>query len=250
MRYLKPIQLLVFVIFLCWSTNSFCQNADTVSPRHQVTLKQAHVGSLAIDTMLLNSYSVAPLNIQQFYLEARAVFENNKADFTNKQIKAAALKNEIGLMGGPMLGDVKANGISLWLRPSNKTPIQIKVTASNNTQEKIYTIKPVVPGKEQRIKLNDLSPSTEYKYAITSKNKHLAEGTFKTAPEADNTKHLRLTFGSCFHKIGLHNANLVNAILDRNPQAMLLLGDIAVDDRENNFSMHRADYLLRDISPA
>lgn len=250
MRYLKPIHLFLSVISLCWSPNSFCQDADTVSPLHQVTLKQAHVGSLAIDTMLLNSYSVTPLNIQQFYLKARAVFENNRADFTNKQITAAALKNEINLMGGPMLGDVKANGISLWLRPSNKTPIQIKVTASDNTQEKIYTIKPVVPGKEQRTELNDLSPSTGYKYVVTSKNKHLAEGTFKTAPEADNTKQLRLTFGSCFHKIGLHNTNLVNAILDRNPQAMLLLGDIAVDDRENNFSMHRADYLLRDVSPA
>ena len=31
---------------------------------------------------------------------------------------------------------------------------------------------------------------------------------------------------------------------------MMLLGDIAVDDRENNFSMHRSDYLLRDVSHA
>lgn len=250
MRHLKPILLFLFVISLCWSPNSFCQNADTVLPLHQVTLKQAHVGNLAIDTMLLNSYGVVPLNIRQFYMEARTVFENEVVDFTNEQITTAALNNGIRLMGGPMLGDVKADRISLWLRPSNKAPIQIKVIDSNSGKENMYALESVVPGKEQRIEINDLSPSTGYKYVISSRNMQLAQGTFKTAPEADNTKQLRLTFGSCFHKIGLHNTNLVNAILDRKPQAMMLLGDIAVDDRENNFSMHRADYLLRDVSPA
>ena len=59
---------------------------------------------------------------------------------------------------------------------------------------------------------------------------------------------MRIAFGSCFHKIGLHNPNLINTILERKPQAMMLLGDIAVDDRNGNVSMHQSDYLLRDLS--
>lgn len=78
----------------------------------------------------------------------------------------------------------------------------------------------------------------------------LAEGNFTTAPKINKKNEVRITFGSCFHKIGLHNPNLINTILNRNPHAMMLLGDIAVDDRNKNFSMHRSDYLLRDISPA
>lgn len=91
-------------------------------------------------------------------------------------------------------------------------------------------------------------PDTEYKYTVFIKKEEVAKGRFKTAPLADKKDLFRVTFGSCFHKIGVHNPNLIHQILERNPQAMLLLGDLAVDDRKNKASMHRADYLLRDLS--
>jgi alkaline phosphatase D len=78
----------------------------------------------------------------------------------------------------------------------------------------------------------------------------VAKGTFQTASKIEETSELRLAFASDFHKIGLHNPNLMEAILARDPMAMLLLGDLAVDDRDTKFSMHRSDYLLRDVSQA
>jgi alkaline phosphatase D len=57
-----------------------------------------------------------------------------------------------------------------------------------------------------------------------------------------------VAFGSCCHKIGVHNPNLFQEIVNREPHAMLFLGDIAADDRNNEINMHRADYQLRDVS--
>ncbi|HKL32221.1 MAG TPA: alkaline phosphatase D family protein, partial [Tangfeifania sp.] len=77
-----------------------------------------------------------------------------------------------------------------------------------------------------------------------------AKGNFTTAPVSGEKDIFRLAFGSCFHKIGLHNPNLIHQILKREPRAMMLVGDIAVDDREDRINMHRSDYLLRDLSKA
>ncbi|MEM6472141.1 MAG: alkaline phosphatase D family protein, partial [Planctomycetota bacterium] len=74
------------------------------------------------------------------------------------------------------------------------------------------------------------------------------EGRFRTAPAEGQQNPFRLAFGSCFHKIGLHNPNLFLQIRSRHPHAMMLLGDLAVDDRNNEINMHRADYQLRDVS--
>lgn len=49
---------------------------------------------------------------------------------------------------------------------------------------------------------------------------------------------------------GLCNQLLANQIISRKPLALLLNGDIAVQDRLNNISMHRADYFLRDLHNA
>jgi len=250
MRFNKLIYLFLSITTTYLSNNCFGQTTNKVSPRYNVTLNKAHIGSLEIDTMLLNSYATSPLNITHFYLDARALFEKNRAGFTDKQIVEAALNNDIKLMGGPMLGDIKENGVSIWFRPSNKLPIQIKVNALNSNEEKVYTLNPDVAGKEQRIVLNNLSPSTKYKYVVIIKDVKIAEGNFRTSPKLDENNQVKIAFGSCFHKIGLHNPNLINTILKSEANAMLLIGDMAVDDRENNISMHRSDYLLRDVSCA
>ncbi|AWW00984.1 alkaline phosphatase [Arcticibacterium luteifluviistationis] len=204
-----------------------------------------------MDTMLLESYTTLPANVRQFYLDARSVFEKDKKiDFTDSRIVKAAAQNKMPLMAGPMLGDIKENGVSIWLRPSNKRPIRIKVTALGTKTEKTYTLKPAVAGKEERIVLNDLSPATKYKYVVLSRGTKIGGGAFETTSKIDDKIGLRLAFASDFHKVGLHNPNLVDAILKREPIAMMLLGDLAVDDRENNMSMHRTDYLLRDVSEA
>ena len=248
-KYSVVFQGFVFLAFIASGYNCFSAGNDTISPRHKVTLREAHIGDLETDTRLLDSYWLLPDNIREFYFDARTVFEGSpEADFTNAKIIEAAIKHNIPLMGGPMLGSLNADGVILWMRPITTDPLVIKVTRSDGSNERSYVMNPEEPGVDQRIMLDGLVSDTRYKYAIYSSNQRVADGEFRTAPAADEKGLFKLAFGSCFHKIGLHNPNLINQILKREPQAMMLLGDIAVDDRRNQINMHRSDYLLRDVS--
>lgn len=234
-----------------FNINCLYANSDTIPPRHEVTLREAHIGNLEIDTKLLDSYGLLQENIRQFYLDSRAVFSaNSDAGFTHPQIIEAARKHDILLMGGPMLGKLREDGVSIWLRPSISKPLVVKVTTSGGDFEKSFVKNSVEPGMEQRIELDGLTPDTKYNYAVYAGDQNSAEGSFTTASSPGKKGVFRIAFGSCFHKIGLHNPNLIHQILKSEPRAMMLLGDIAVDDRENQINMHRADYLLRDVSNA
>ncbi len=248
MRYFQKrcCFLLVLIFFF---NNSYSQSTEIIQSHNKVTLPEAHIGNLEIDTRLLDSYELLQDNVRQFYLDARIVFaEKSDVDFSDPEILIAAQKHNISLMGGPMLGNLKEDEIILWLRPSAAGSIVVKVSEMNDSVEKTYIKDITEPGVEQRLKLDGLSSNSYYIYSIYSENQEIAEGSFRTAPAHDEKSIFRLVFGSCFHKIGLHNPNLASQILKRKPHAMMLLGDIAVDDRENDFNMHRSDYLLRDVS--
>lgn len=237
------------LFFLSISATFYCYGQQSGYVRHVVTLDQAHVGSLHIDTLLLDSYGGLPENIRQFYLDARFVLsENADADFTHPGILKSAQSNKIKLMGGPMLGDLTESGVSIWLRATEANPLSIKVYNSYRHEEKSFFKDDISPGVGQRIKLNGLTSDTDYNYIVFAGNDKIAEGSFTTAPNSQESGLFRLVFGSCFHKIGLHNPNIINQVLKRKPHAMALIGDMAVDDRENQINLHRADYLLRDVS--
>ena len=239
---------LAFIIIFI-SNNCFSQNTTIVPVRNKVTLKEAHKGDLAIDTMLLDSYGLLPENMRKFYMESRLVFsENADANFTDTKILAAAKKHNLALIGGPMLGNLKEDEVTIWLRKKDSKSITVKVIKLDENSEKKYVKKNVESGVEQRIVLDGLTPNTNYKYELYDGKLKLAEGKFSTTPISEEKGIFKVAFGSDFHKVGLHNPNLVTQILKRDPKVMLLIGDIAVDDRENKINMHRSDYLLRDMS--
>lgn len=225
--------------------------AEPIKRVINVTLGQAHKGTLEIDTMLLDSFGKLPDHIRQFYLDARAVFAANPAaNFTDPKIVEAAKTHGLAVMGGPMLGDLQPDGVTVWLRPAIAAGLTIKVAEPGKNPIKTYAVEPGKPGVEQRIKLDGLKPKTAYTYSVYAGALRVADGTFTTAPRQDNKGTFRIAFGTCFHKIGLHNPNLMREVLKREPSAMLIYGDIAVDDRNNEINMHRADYQLRDVSKA
>ncbi|MEM9144037.1 MAG: alkaline phosphatase D family protein [Bacteroidota bacterium] len=246
----KPIRYGLFLIYVGFHGSCFPQIKDTVRPSYRVTLKEAHIGSLGVDTTLLHSYGSPDGPSKDFYLEARSLFSTKSIDFTDPDIVKAAAKNHLPLMAGPMLGDLKVDGLSIWLRPAQTSPITVRVIADTGGEEKTFTLNPVQAGRVHRIQVHGLSAETPYKYVMLSQGVTIAEGHFQTSSKEETKGRMRVAFGSCFHKIGLHNPNLVNTIVTREPQAMLLLGDLAADDRENNWSMHRSDYLLRDVAKA
>ena len=217
--------------------------ADLIKPDFKVSLRDAHKGTLEIDTQLLDSYGKPPENLRQFYFEARRVFEGNvNVDFTHDSIVESAAKHGVMLMGGPMLGNLKEDGVSVWMRPATAKPIEVRV------EGKVFVQRDLVPGEVTRIRVDGLSANKKYQYEVVCDGSTIADGQFVTAPRADAQDPFRLTFGSCCHKIGVHNPNLFRQVIDRQPHAMLLLGDIAVDDRNDQVSMHRCDYQLRDVS--
>ena len=248
MTSIKPDHIFPLMLTFFTATIAVSQINEPASPVYHITLKEAHIGSLEIDTMLLQSYGTVPSNIKEFHLFARNIFREPDTDFTDKRIISAALDNNISLLGGPMLGNLKPESVSLWLRPASINPLTIKVMNKGDKSERTYRLKPDFAGREQRIELDGLYPETEYEYVMLLKDKELVTGTFSTVPKDGTNSRIRIAFGSGFHKIGLHNPNLMNTIVNRRPHAMLLLGDLAVDDRDENLSMHRSDYLLRDLS--
>jgi len=104
-----------------------------------------------------------------------------------------------------MLGNVSDEGVSLWLRPATTNRLRIIVKGADNSDREKYIIHPVAPGEELRIHLDGMSPDTEYRYSVHRRLRKIAEGTFSTAPAPGDKGVFRLAFGSCFHKIGLHN---------------------------------------------
>ncbi|HBE69700.1 MAG TPA: alkaline phosphatase [Planctomycetaceae bacterium] len=196
-----------------------------------------------MDTDLLDSFGKPPENVRQFYFETRAVFVGNpEADFTHPAVLSSAAKHSIALLGGPLVGDLHSDGVTVWLRPSSSQ--RLTLVAGSKSVE----IANPEPGKVQRLRLTGLPSDTDHVYSVHVGDKEVAQGTFTTAPARSSRGIFKLGFGSCCHKIGVHNPNLFNVILKRRPHAMMLLGDIAVDDRNNEINMHRADYQLRDVS--
>ncbi len=103
------------------------------------------------------------------------------------------------------------------------------------------------------ISLTGLQPATRYDYLVLIDDKPLEleqKTAFTTFPRPEKRGTFQLAFGGDFHKSGVHNIHLMRQIVQRGNQAMILTGDLAVDDRNNQTGLHRSDYLLRDLSPA
>ncbi len=228
-----------------------CYAQETpVKPTHLVTLKQAHQGTLEIDSLLLDSFERLPDERRAFYLTARKVLTGSPAATPEDPgIIEAAKEAGLALISGPMLGEVSESGITVWFRPVIAERLTIQVTAGQKNTKKDFYVNIAQPGTAVRVRLDDLLANTRHTYQIVNSSGHvLGEGSFRTAPPPNSKETIRIAFGSCFHKIGVHNPNLMRLIAERGNRAMLLLGDLAVDDREANLNMHYADYLLRDVS--
>ena len=235
----------------CGLAASICSAQKTpAEPTYDVSLSQAHKGTLDIDRMLLDSFERLPENRRAFYLRARNILVGSpNASPKDPEIIEAAKKFGLPLISGPMLGNVSATGITVWFRPVYVEKVTVRVVDKKAAPAGEFPVDVTAPGAVTRVRLTGLLPDTEYTYAIVNSNGDvLGEGAFRTAPEPGTPAPLRIAFGSCFHKIGVHNPSLMRLIAERGNRAMLLLGDLAVDDREAGINMHYADYLLRDVS--
>jgi alkaline phosphatase D len=246
----NPVAILCLVTCaLLYTPTGHCAD-DPVVPQHRVSLPEAHKGTLAVDTLLLDSFGAPPEELREFYLQARQVlFESPTATIADSAVVEAARSAGLPLLAGPMLGELSAHGVTVWLRPSVVGPMAIQVGSKGANRAFPFDV--AEPGAVMRVGVAGLVADTAHTYTIVNEaGEQVAEGAFRTAPGSGSTESLRIAFGSCFHKIGVHNPNLMRLVAERGNRAMLLLGDLAVDDREARFNEHYADYLLRDVSQA
>jgi phosphodiesterase/alkaline phosphatase D-like protein len=199
--------------------------ATPVLPTRTVSLSQAHRGTRKIDTLLLDSYGRLPEARRTFYREARDILASAPAATpADPGIIDAARKAALPLISGPMVGDVSDSGITIWLRPVHAGDLTVQVASGKGKQQQ--DVRVTMPGAVTRVRLTDLAPNTAYTYRIVNRaGRVLGKGTFRTAPKPGAAETIRIAFGSCFHKIGVHNPNLMRLIAERGNHAMLLLGD-------------------------
>ncbi len=219
--------------------------------------KQVKGGDLDSNMQLLNLWGDQPAAVHRLYEAAyKTLAARPGASFADLARDAAVqrLCAEAGVthFGGPMLGAVRPDGAAVWLRTLRPAKVQILVTAAG--REEVF-------GPAESTELSDLSavvevtglkPDTRYPYRALIDGKPIntaAAGTFVTSPAAGSAK-TRIAFGADFHRWGLGNPRQAETLCLHKPTALLIYGDIAVQDRDNHLGLHRADYLLRDLHPA
>jgi alkaline phosphatase D len=207
---------------------------------------------------LLNLWGEQPLEIQNLYKASYAFFSSTPgatfADLMmNTKVQDLYKVNNVVLLGGPMLGNISTDRVTVWVRTTkpSKAEIRMIVDGAAKTFGPVYSTKNT--DLTAIIPVSGLKPSTNYKYQVVIDGKEVAalgNLNFHTAPKSDSSINGRIAFGSYFHRWGIGNQKQSDMIVSRKPDAMILMGDIAVQDRTNKVSLHRADYLLRDFMPA
>jgi alkaline phosphatase D len=227
-------------------------------PRSQYGYVENHAGTLENCLTELGQFKQPPQQVIALFEAAyKALATRRDATFmdvsADPDVQRICKENGIDLLGGPLLGSVREDSASVWVRTVR--PAQVEVRVTTDAGEKKFGPVASSAGTDLTavVKVTGLSPSATYRYRVLVDGRPAAipdGATITTAPKADAPGKVRIAFGSCFHRWGLGNHHQAERILSRKPAALVAIGDIAVQDRDNNLGMHRADYLLRDCRPA
>jgi len=212
-------------------------------------------GDVESSIATLNLFEKRPEAINQVYRLAHELLAKDKhATFAslskNEAFRRACREAGITRLGGPMLGAVTSDGARVWIRTLQPGEVEVRVTVEGEER----SFGPVSSAFETDlaavVRVSGLEPGTRYPYRVLVDGEPLTIpelSVIVTAPEPRTTGKVRIAFGSCFHRWGIGNRKQADLIRKRNPAAMLLIGDIAVQDRKNHLGLHRADYFLRDL---
>lgn len=227
--------------------------ADGIDKQHAKLSKRGLASSLSILTM----WGEKPQAVLDLY---EAIYNALEADTAASLAAAAndpkvkALVGQLGLrhLGGPMLGCLGSDHASVWVRTAQ--PAEVSVVADFEGGQR--TFGPVRTSVESdlvaRVRVEGLAPgsSTPYKVLVDREAIDAGAETVITTPPAGMDTPTRIAFATCPHRWGLGNEKQADTVLGRKPHALLLYGDVAVQDRGVHLGLHRADYALRDFHPA
>ena len=156
-------------------------------------------------------------------------------------------------LGGPMLGCVTSNSVKVWLRAAYPASISVVLEIDDS----FITYGPVEATLESNlvaiVQVDNLQPLKSYHYTVLVNDDPINipnTSRITTAPKEDSREAVRIAFGADPHIWGLSNIKQADTIRNRNPAAMLLFGDLAVQDKKMALGKHRGDYLTRDLFTA
>ena len=243
---------------LSWS--AWCSPVVQQQKKEKIVIGGKVVNKLMDNHTVLNLWGKRSKEVNNLYDCVHGLFKENPTyTYVNiakkEKVQALCKAAKQTLFAGPMLGDITSDRVSVWLRTLASAAVTIKLWDADG-KERLYG--PVYSSEKTEftaiLKLTDLDAGRDYFYEVYVNDQKIVledvDCLFHT-PVKDNTLIKgRIIFGSCYHRWGLGNMKQSSCILDRKPDAMLLLGDIAVQDRMNNAALHRDDYFLRDLIPA
>lgn len=270
MKTSQIITLACVAMLSCLQAFSF-ENNTPMPPKHadpysENKVKTPHVliNNLPIfektpPSVLLNVWGQRPDAENKLFNTASKFFEEDQANtFANilakEEMQQALSEAGWQISGGPMLGNISEDGISVWVRTIK--PSTVKVIATNPKGKKISAEAQSTLESDYSavVKLQGLTPETKYTYELFVDGENITfadlDLSFHTPTKAHSDINGRIVFGSCFHRWGLGNMKQAEAIIERDADALLFIGDIAVQDRRNRISFHCQDYFLRDMYPA
>ena len=211
-------------------------------------------GDLQSNLSLLQLWEPPNDSKEQLYQVAYQVLASQpKATFAdlagNSEFHRVCTQLRITHLGGPMLGAISSTGARVWLRTVQPAAVEVIVMHEDREQRFGPVSSTLASDLTAIVSVSGLQPQTRYSYRVEVDGQRIPlpkHAAIITAPTPTYQGKMRIAFGSCFHRWGLGNQAQVNTIRQREPTAMLLIGDIAVQDRNNHLGLHRADYLLRD----
>lgn len=214
-------------------------------------------GTLEAAIELLNMWGEKPRDTIDLYSAIyRALATDKDASFKTvsegETVRALCKEQGVLLFGGPMLGQLKEDGATVWVRTTQPASVEILATVDGKPKR----FGPIKSSDESdltaRVVVSGLTPgtTTPYRVLVDGEVVKVPFDSAITTPPKQHTEKTRIVFGSCQHRWGLGNEKMTKTILTRKPHAMLMVGDMAVQDRRTDLGMHRADYALRDMHPA
>jgi len=220
--------------------------------RKQTLLKD---GDLETAIKILNLFSEKSEIVNKLYRAIYAALQaspTTRFEAVSKDETVQALCQELNRnhLGGPMLGNLKEDGASVWVRTLNPANVVVQVTVNGETK----SFGPVESSFDSdltaTVAVTGLPPGTTSLYQVFVDGKEIAAPDHAAIKTPKKNEACNIVFGTCQHRWGLGNEKMAGQIVRRKPLAFLNYGDIAVQDRRADFGMQRADYALRDFHPA
>ena len=154
-------------------------------------------------------------------------------------------KAGLNLLGGPMLGCISETGASVWVRTLK--PATVTVEAGGTMHGPIKSTE--LSDLTAVVRVDGLMPASETPYRVYIDGEPIkVPGATVIRTVTEKPTIFRIAFGSCWHRWGIGHP-MMDLVRERKPDALLMIGDNAVQDRMGKTGQARSDILLRDLAP-